>query len=129
MTTYEVTAWCSVPYYTTFELDADTIHEALEKAKLQARDECGEPCGGGESEWDEFEIVSESDAAECVRYLEPAWLAVIAAKELRDELQRGANIAQQVVDSWEKGDLAGAVRVLSQWLDDARATLNKATNQ
>jgi hypothetical protein len=124
MTTYEVTAWCSVPYYTTFELDAASIGEALEKAKHQARDEYGEACGGGESDWDEFEISSDDES---LSYLEPARLAANAALELLDALQHGTSIAQQVVDSWERGDLAGTVRALSQWSVDARATLNKAT--
>jgi hypothetical protein len=127
MTTYQVTAWCVVPYYTTFELEANSIADALEKAKLQALDEYGEPCGGGESDWDEFEIVSEGDADEYVRHLEPERLAENAALELRDSLQRGINLAQQVVGSWEGGDLAAAVRALSQWLGDARTAINKTT--
>lgn len=127
MTTYQISAWCAVPYYTTFELEANCIDDALEKAKRQALEACGEPCGGGESDWDEFEIVSEGDADEYIRYLEPSRLAENAALELRDELQRGTNVAQQVVDVWERGDLAAAVRALSTWLADARAALDKAT--
>jgi len=61
----------------------------VEKAKLQARNEYGEPCGGGESGWDEFEIVSEGDAAEYVRHVEPSTSAANAALELRDALQQG----------------------------------------
>lgn len=129
MTTYEVTAWCVVPYYTTFELDASSIADALEKAKVQARDECGEPCGGGESGWDEFEIVSQGDVDEYILHLEPQRLAENAALELRDALLCGIGLAQQVVDSWERGDLAAAVRALSQWLPDARAAINKATKE
>ncbi len=129
MTTYQVTAWCSVPYYTTFDIDADSIGEALEKAGHHALDEYGEPCGGGESDWDEFEIVSEGDASQYIRHLTPDRLAENAALEFRDELQRGINTAQQIVDSWERGDLAAAVRELAQWLAEARATLNRATNQ
>jgi hypothetical protein len=52
---------------------------------------------------------------------------IAAAPELRDELQRGADVAQQIVDSWEHGDLAAAVRAMSQWLVDARSSLDKAT--
>jgi len=123
MTTYEVTAWCGVPYYTIFELDAATIEEALEKAKLQAKDESGEPCGG-ECDWDEFEIVS---GDERVSHVEPPRFAANAAVELRDALQDGADIAQRVVDTWERGDLAGSVRDLSNWLADARVVLTQAT--
>jgi hypothetical protein len=127
MTTYQVTAWCVVPYYTIFELEAGSIDEALEKAKRQARDEYGEPCGGGDSDWDEFEIVSEGDADEYIRHLEPSRLAENAALESRDALQHGIDVAQRVLDSWERGDLAQTVRALSQWLADARAAINKAT--
>jgi hypothetical protein len=127
MTTYEVTAWCVVPYYTTFELDAETVNEALEKAKLQAREECGEPCDdGGESDWEEFEITSD---AESLRYLTPARAGEIAAPELLDALRRGVNVAQAVVDSWEHGDLAESVRTLSLWLADARAAINQAIKE
>ena len=104
MTIYDVTAWCAVPYYTTFEVDAANINEALEKAKLQAREEYGEPCGGGESDWDEFEITSDGES---LRYLTPARVTEIAAPELLDALRRGVNAAQDVVDSWERGDVAG----------------------
>ena len=127
MTTYHVTAWCQVSYYATFDLDAKNIDEALKQAKLRARDECGEPCGG-EYPWDEFEITSEN-AAEHVRHFEPSWLAAIAADELLDTLQRGVALAESVVDSWDGGDLAGALRALSQWLAGARAAIAKATKQ
>ena len=127
MSTYHVTAWCQVSYYATFDLDAKNIDEALKQAKLRARDECGEPCGG-EYPWDEFEITSEN-AAEHVRHLEPSWLAAIAADELLDTLQRGVALAESVVDSWDGGDLAGALRALSQWLAGASAAIAKATKQ
>ena len=127
MTNYQVTAWCQVSYYTTFELDAADIDDALKQARLRAKEECGEPCGG-EYPWDEFEITSE-DAAEYARHLEPSWLAAITADELLDALRHGTGIAQRVVDSWDQGDLAGAVRALSQWLPDARVAIDKATKQ
>jgi len=82
MTTYNVTAWCTVAYYTTFDVDAATIEEALEKARLQARHECGEPCNSGDSDWDEFEISSEDDDSEVITYLEPPRLAANAADDL-----------------------------------------------
>jgi hypothetical protein len=127
MTTYEVTAWCNVPYYATFELKAANLAEALKKAKLRAKKECGEPCGG-DSEWDEFEIMSVADAAQYLRHLEPAWLASIAALDLRDALQAGIQHAQAIALSWQSGDLAGAVRALSEWLPCARDALAKATH-
>ena len=83
MTTNQVTAWCSVPYYTTFEVDAPNIQKALEKAKLQAPDQFGELCVS-EFHWDEFEIDSKGDADDYVRHLEPALRVAIAAPELLD---------------------------------------------
>jgi hypothetical protein len=129
MTTYEVTAWCIVPHYTTFDVDAVGIGEALEKAKLQAKDEYGEPCDGGECHWDEFEIVSEGAGDEYIRHLDPLRAAENAAAELLEQLQRGVNHSQSVVDSWERGDLAATVRELERWLAEARLTLNQATEQ
>lgn len=127
MTTYEVTAWCIVPHYTTFDVEAGNIGEALEKARLQAKDEYGEPCDGGKCDWDEFAIVSEPDAAEHLVYLEPSRLVENASLELLNQLQRGVSHAQGVVDSWESGDLAAAVRELTQWLAEARVTLDQAS--
>jgi hypothetical protein len=127
MTTYQVTAWCSVPHYTTFDVDAGSIGEALEKAKLQVKDEYGEPCDGAECGWDEFDIVFEGDAAEHVRHLEPVRLAEIAAPELLEQLRTGVNLAQCAVNAWEHGPLAATVRALAKWLGDARATLDQAT--
>jgi hypothetical protein len=129
VTIYEVTAWCSVPYYTTFEVEAATTEDALTKARSQARNECGEPCGGGESDWDEFEIHPEDDEAEVLSYLAPEVLARNAATELLHELQRGMSLAQDVIDSWERGNLAEAVRALSQWSKDVPAIIEKATQQ
>jgi hypothetical protein len=125
MTTYEVTAWCSVPYFTIFDVEAGSIGEALEKAKVQAKDEYGEP--SDRADWDEFYIVSEGDSDEHVLHLEPPRLAEIAALELLEQLQRGVDHVQSIVDSWERGDLAAAVRDLTLWLPEARATLKKAT--
>jgi hypothetical protein len=81
MTTYEVTAWCDVLHYTTFEVDAGTIAEALEKAKLQACEEDGEPCNSADFTWDEFEISSEGDGAS-LTYLAPSRLIENAAEHL-----------------------------------------------
>lgn len=128
MTTYEVTAWCNVPYYATFEVKAANLDHALKKTKLRAKNkkECGEPCGG-DSEWDEFEIMSVPDAAQHLRHLEPAWVAAVAALDLRDALQAGIRHAQAIVESWQSGDLAEAVRALSEWLPCAHDALAKAT--
>jgi hypothetical protein len=128
MTTYLVTAWCSIQHYATFDVEAGSIAEALEKAKVGSQDEYGEPCDGAKCEWDEFEIVSEGDADEHIRHLEPARLAENAASELLAALQNGVAHAQTIVDSWDRGDLASAVRAMAQWLTGARETLKQATD-
>jgi len=118
MTKYEVTAWCSVRYYTTFELEAGSLTEALDKAKLQSREESGEPCGG-EAEWDEFEITSGGDAAEHLRHLEPAFLASIAADGLLKALNE-VLLALQYYSHWQPSMPGHLVTVVE-------AAINKAT--
>jgi len=81
MFNYKVTAWCTVPHYTVFDVEAESIAEALAKARSQSEDEYGEPCDGAGYDWDEFEITSDN-ADECIRNLEPALLVEIAAPEL-----------------------------------------------
>jgi hypothetical protein len=105
MTTYGVTAWCNVPYYATFELEASSLNEALEKAKIQARDEYGEPCGGGESDWDEFEIESEGYTGEYLRHLKLSRLAKNAALELLDACMTLAEDCRMALSGeWDKSD-------------------------
>jgi hypothetical protein len=127
MTTYQVTAWCTVPHYATFDVDAASIDEALEKAKAQSKDEYGEPCDGAECDWDEFEIASEGDADEYIRHLEPVRLAENSALELVDRLRTGVELWQSIFNAWERGDPAAAVNALEQWLVEAWATLHSAT--
>lgn len=54
----------------------------------------------------------------------PEWQEVMglikAAPEMRGALTEGVEAAQKVMDSWESGDLAGAVRTLQKWLETAR---------
>lgn len=49
-----------------------------------------------------------------------------AAGELLDALEAQADAAQGVIDAWEAGDLAGAVRCLDELLPEARAAIAKA---
>lgn len=82
MTTYHVTAWCALPHYTTFEVQADSLEDALAKAKEQAINEHPEPCNGGEYDWDEFQIDPEDDNAPGIYHLEPNARLNSAAREL-----------------------------------------------
>ena len=50
----------------------------------------------------------------------------VAAPWMRDELRDGIAAAQRVIDNWSKGDLAGAVNGLEEWIASARETLVQA---
>ena len=50
----------------------------------------------------------------------------VAAPWMRDELRDGIEAAQRVIDTWSRGDLAGAVNGLEEWIASARTTLGKA---
>jgi hypothetical protein len=126
MPRYDVTAWCSLPHYTTFEVEAPSIEEALAKARTQAADEPAQPCDGGSYEWDEFEIRSADDDGETICHLEPERAAEIAAPALLNAVTQGVIAARGVTGSWESGDLAAAVRALSLWLSDAANVIERA---
>ena len=128
MPRYDVTAWCSFPHYTIFEVEAASLEEALAKAQTQVADEYPEPCDGASYEWNEFEVCGEYNG-ETIRHLEPERAAEIAAPALLGALQHGVIAARGVTDFWERGDLAQAVRALSLWLTDADAAINEATSQ
>jgi hypothetical protein len=49
-----------------------------------------------------------------------------AVRDLIDALKHQAEAAREVVDSWEKGDLAGAVHGLEMALDESLAALARA---
>ena len=50
----------------------------------------------------------------------------LSAQELLDALEAQTDAAQAVIDAWEKGDLAGAVRMLEEFIPAARAAIAKA---
>ena len=129
MTIYQVTAWCIVPHYTVFDVEASTIDDALAKARIQVRDQYGDSCVDGEWDWDEFEICAEDDATEFLAYLAPDALVRNAAPELLQKLRRGVSLARNIVDCWERGDLAAAVRALSEWSPEASGVICKATDE
>ena len=115
MTTYEVTAWCSVPHYTTFDVDAGSVEEALEKAKIQAKDEYGEPCDGAECDWDEFEIASEGDADEYIRHLEPSRSAKNTAPELPATLWMTALLPRSIRTSVTAASMLTLPEMARRW--------------
>jgi len=50
----------------------------------------------------------------------------LAGPDLLKALEEQTDAAQAVIDSWERGDLAGAVRALDASIETARAALAKA---
>ncbi|MGD0108354.1 MAG: hypothetical protein ABSC06_30595 [Rhodopila sp.] len=50
----------------------------------------------------------------------------LAARDLHNALEAQTDAAQAVIDAWERGDLAGAVRALDASIPAARAALAKA---
>jgi hypothetical protein len=121
MTTYNVTAWCSLPNYTTFEVEAESVEDALAKAKTQAKDECPEPCNGPSYDWDEFEICAD-DASEYIRCLKPERAAEIAAQEMLEALR----LCEEVLSDLARLD-DGTPSVSA--LNMARDAIAKATEQ
>ena len=118
--TYEVTAWCSFPHYTTFEVNARSPREALRKARLQAPEEYPEPCNGGAIEWDEFKVCPNGDEAKARIYLEPARRAEVAAERLLRAAEFTLPLLEVLACSSENRQERRAYYKL-------RAAINKAT--
>ncbi len=50
----------------------------------------------------------------------------LAAPELLSALEGQTDAAQAVIDNWEKGDFAAAVRTLDGWIATARGAIAEA---
>ena len=120
MTIYEVTAWCSFPHYTTFEVEARSFAEALRKAQQQAPEEDPEPCDGATAEWDEFQIHPTDDEAKSRTYFEPSRRAEMAAGHLLEAAQFALPLLEILACSSECREERRAYYKL-------RAAINKAT--
>ena len=120
MTKYHVTAWCSFPHYTTFEVEARNFPEAFRKAQEQAPEEYAEPCNGGGIEWTEFEIRPEDDDAKSRFYFEPERRAELAAGDLLKAAQFTLPLLEVLACSSECREERRAYYKL-------RAAINKAT--
>jgi hypothetical protein len=127
MTTYNVTAWCDVPHYTTFDVEADSIDEALEKGKLQACEEDGEPCNSTKFDWDEFEISSEDNEAADLTYLAPSRLIENAAPTLLAALRRFEEAWRRWADDIRRIPELAASTELFDIYEQARAAIAEAT--
>ena len=98
MPRYNITAWCSLPHYATFEINARSVREALARAKIQVTDEYADPCNGGAYEWNEFEVQVPSGRSKW--FLEPDRAMEIAAKDLLD----AAILAEDVLSDLARDD-------------------------
>ncbi len=100
-TTYLVTAWCDRPFFARCEVDAESPHEALAKARQAVADAPVEECDEGYY-WDEWRVdTPEEDGV--LRHLD-------APARLRDAAASLLAACRMVVDRWEQGDLAEAAR-------------------
>jgi len=72
------------------------------------------------------DVVAETDSGKPCEQQEADALLFAAAPTLRDALEVQTEAAQAVIDAWEKGDLAGAVRMLDASIATARAAIGKA---
>jgi hypothetical protein len=120
MSTYHVTAWCSFPHYTTFEVKARSFAEALRKAQEQAPDEYAEPCDGATVEWEEFQIHAKGDERKSRTYFEPRRRAEMAAEDLLKAAQFALPLLEVLAASRENRQERRAHYKL-------RAAINNAT--
>jgi hypothetical protein len=56
----------------------------------------------------------------------PTSLAPDVIDEMQDELQAGIEVAQDVIDTWARGNLAAAVNALGEWKKATQAAIDKA---
>jgi hypothetical protein len=119
MTTYEITAWCSFPHYTTFEVEASSLREALRKARQQAPQEDAEPCNGGATDWDEFKIDPEGDEDKSRIFFEPARRAEVAAQDLLAAAEFTLPVLELFACSSENKEERKAYRKLSRAIKKA----------
>jgi hypothetical protein len=114
--------------WATAEIAARTPKQAMQKARalaekdIDALDWCTyEPSS---VPLDEIEISGPHGEGPCWQSAELALR--LAADDLLDALEAQTEAAQAVIDAWETGDLAGAVRTLDGSIEDARAAIAKA---
>lgn len=110
------------------DIEAETPEQALELACKFFDDNLGELNfrSYGEIEpLDQVQIWQDGEGT-LAAWESEGYRLRIAAKDLLDALQSQTDAAQTVIDNWENGDLAGAVRGLDQSIAISRAALAKA---
>jgi hypothetical protein len=125
MTTYTATFYTNVgSAEATFK--AKTPAQALKKARAcyATRPETlyFDPY---ESDVEEIVIRDESEQ-DVARWQSDDLHVLLTAVDLLDALETQTDAAQNVIDTWQAGDLAGAVRALDVSIDGARAAIAKA---
>jgi hypothetical protein len=128
MTTYQVTAWCSLPHYTTFEVEAASIEDALAKAKIQVNDECPELCDGLPNDWNEFEVLNEQAPNDASRRIEPERAAEVASPALLAALRRFEAAWRSWADHMRTHPGMAESCELFSIYEQARAAIAEATN-
>jgi hypothetical protein len=127
MTIYTAT-FRTADTWATEEIDAATPEQALQQARAlidtdaDALDWC--TYDPGSVPLDEIEIEG-PDGAGAVWQSEDLALR-LAASDVLDVLETQTDAAQAVIDAWDKGDLAGAIRMLAGSIATARASIAKA---
>jgi hypothetical protein len=71
-------------------------------------------------------LVRDGEGNEVATWCDDELRLRLAASALLEALEGQTEAAQAVIDSWERGDLAGAVSALSGWIDPARDAIAKA---
>lgn len=109
-------------------IEADTAEQALSLARQLAQ-------GTGYSELafepDDYTPIQRIEvvtafATPLATWRHPELQLSSAAGDLLDALEAQTDAAQSVIDAWEAGDLAGAVRCLDELLPEVRAAIAKA---
>jgi hypothetical protein len=98
MTRYNVTAWCNVAHYATFNVEAPSLSAALDKAREQAQDEHALACHGDAADWNAFQIYPSADESQTRTYFEPSRRIEMAAPALLDALLNIKRLAEKSGD-------------------------------
>jgi hypothetical protein len=115
--------------YAIRDFKARSGKDALRKAQAFA-DQCADelaftPYDGGRTV-NEI-VVHDRDGNEAAAWYHDDLRLRLAASEILESLEGQTDAAQAVIDSWDKGDLAGAVGALAEWIVPGREAIAKAT--
>lgn len=127
MTTYTA-IFRTADTWATAEIEARTPERAMQKARALAEKELDT------LDWctyDPNSVPLEEIEISGPRGIGPVWQSAdlalrLAAGDLLEALDEQTEATQAVIDAWEMGDLAGAVRTLNAMTDGARVTIAKA---